>query len=1640
MHGYAPSQPRAPRVPPRHTLLLATFLAGLFLGALSTGTARAEAPELDRASKARPTAGQSAAWAAAREQAARIAPADVRSLDERRGVPSFLRVQAATPVSPTLVSPTAETAAREHLTRFAPWYRLGAADVKSATLRQVHDTGSGGVIATFTQSVDGIEVYGDAVKVLMDRQLGLLAISGNIPSAAEGKRVGARAFAHSATEALATALADFTGSAVGSSEFKPGPAAEGGYDTWSVAATRIEKSASAGAERTIRIKRVLFQLPGELVPAYVLELSRSDAAFAYVVSAVDGGILAKRSQLAQDTFQYRVYADGTSLHAPFDGAQGNGMTPHPTGLPDLSMPSGYATPSLIGLSRGPISSNDPWLPSGATVTTGNNVDAYADLAEPDGFSAGDVRATTTGANAFDRTYNPAIAPDANATQRMAAITNLFYVNNWLHDWFYDAGFNEAAGNAQSSNFGRGGVQGDPILAEAMDYSGFDNANMAVPADGGSPRMQMYLWHEADLAQCTVVSPAGIAGAKPAVRSLTTSNSFTVTGSIARPVSGTFGTAGSASVAMGTGLEWVHVADLNNDGIPDLASADYSSNDVAVRLGLGGGAFAGVTTYATGNGPFTVMTGDFNNDGRLDLVSANNAAGNMSVRLGTGSGLFGARTDFVTGAAASVAQVGRLNADGNDDIAVANYGSNTVSVFLGNGSGGFAARADFPAGANPNWVAIADVNGDGKRDLVTANAGGNSISVLLGNGSGGFGAKTDFAVGAQPLTLSIADLNGDAKLDVAVANYGSNSVGVLLGNGAGGFGAMTSYAVPASPVTVITNDVTGDGIADVEVCCDVVNKVAVLANNGAGVLGAPVSYTVGTTPYGVAAADVTGDGNVDLVSANFTTNDVTVLSGLVTMPAALCPPYTSSLTGRIALISSNNTCRYDSSIVAAQARGASAALVRYRFSAPASLGATIPGVTIPVIAIGLEDGLAIEDALKAGTPVTVTLNAAQSVLRDASVDNQIVAHEWGHYLSMRLVGANAEGLWNQQGGGMGEGWSDFVALLMSVRPEDAAVASNSGWAGAWTAGSYIAQSSVAASNAYYFGIRRYPYTTDMTKQPLRLSHIAVSAAMPPEVPRLTDYDWVSNNEVHKVGEVWCAMLWECYAALLRDSGRLTFTQARDRMRNYLVASLMMTPSTPTLVDARDALLMVAHANDPKDYQLFGAAFAKRGLGLDAVVPDRYSYELEGAYDGYAWGGDLTIAAVTLSDSLHSCDLDGYLDAGETGRVTVTVVGSAFGVGLTETKALVTSSNPALTFDNGGLITFPPIPPGQVVQASLLVHCAAGAGSQRQDVHVTATDPMFLDPAPHTFDAAFWGNADETTARVDSVEVRVPNWTPLQGGSGTPTWAWGVGVTSVNPLNHSFFVPDRDELQEQLLVSPPITVGSGAFTVTFRHAYQFEADMAGNYDGGVVEISQDAGATWTDVGASMTPAYPGTISSDWDNPMPGRAAFVGTSASYPALSTATLAFGTAYAGKSVRIRFRFASDGSFGSVGWFVDDITVSGVTNFPFRALVADGSPCAPLAVGDDVPAEISFAVAGANPARGDARVRFALPRATHVKIGVYDLSGRRVATLVDGEYGAGAYDATWHRGGEGGAGAGVYFARMEAGGQVLKQRMVVLER
>ena len=80
-----------------------------------------------------------------------------------------------------------------------------------------------------------------------------------------------------------------------------------------------------------------------------------------------------------------------------------------------------------------------------------------------------VFARTNGERTFDYTYDVNAEPMSSATQWQAAVVNLFYVVNWMHDWYYDAGFNEPAGNAQTDNYGRGGLANDSMRALAQEF-------------------------------------------------------------------------------------------------------------------------------------------------------------------------------------------------------------------------------------------------------------------------------------------------------------------------------------------------------------------------------------------------------------------------------------------------------------------------------------------------------------------------------------------------------------------------------------------------------------------------------------------------------------------------------------------------------------------------------------------------------------------------------------------------------------------------------------------------------------------------------------------------------------------------------------------------------------------------------------------------------------------------------------------------------------------------------------------------------------------------------------------------------------------------------------------------------------------
>ncbi|MCB0651417.1 MAG: T9SS-dependent M36 family metallopeptidase [Saprospiraceae bacterium] len=174
---------------------------------------------------------------------------------------------------------------------------------------------------------------------------------------------------------------------------------------------------------------------------------------------------------------------------------------------------GHGDRSIVTNPADPIASPLGWhdtdgIPGAEfTTTRGNNVFAYEDTGDNDdpalGFSPDGGPMLE-----FNFDYNNADDP---LNYQPAAITNLFYMNNMMHDIWYHYGFDEASGNFQLSNYGHEGNGGDYVQAEAQDGSGTNNANFGTPPDGQNPRMQMYLWYGGLGDFLVINSPAGIAG-------------------------------------------------------------------------------------------------------------------------------------------------------------------------------------------------------------------------------------------------------------------------------------------------------------------------------------------------------------------------------------------------------------------------------------------------------------------------------------------------------------------------------------------------------------------------------------------------------------------------------------------------------------------------------------------------------------------------------------------------------------------------------------------------------------------------------------------------------------------------------------------------------------------------------------------------------------------------------------------------------------------------------------------------------------------------------------------------------------------------------------------------------------------------
>lgn len=355
------------------------------------------------------------------------------------------------------------TAAWAWVSEFAPTRGIGAEGVASLTERRRVPLRNGGGVITFRGVADGAPVLESDVSVLFDGGLHPVAWS-------VGPGFGPALGTHGRGEVRLSA----------SEAARRGVGARGPL----TAATDGWQATTDGA----RVRRVWWPEAARLRAAWEVE-GRTEAA---VVAADDGEVL-RRRDLVDDAFTYRVWADTSGNDTPADNPWED-LTPHPTGSPDGV--EGVDTEASLVTIDGLDALGDPWLASDATTTSGNNADVWSDRDGDDVFDGDDVRGELSAATTFDHAYDFTVDATADDEQTQAAIVQAFYVTNWLHDWYYDAGFTETAANGQLSNYGRGGSEGDPLHIEvqsAYTVGARDNANMSTPEDGAPPVMHIYVW-------------------------------------------------------------------------------------------------------------------------------------------------------------------------------------------------------------------------------------------------------------------------------------------------------------------------------------------------------------------------------------------------------------------------------------------------------------------------------------------------------------------------------------------------------------------------------------------------------------------------------------------------------------------------------------------------------------------------------------------------------------------------------------------------------------------------------------------------------------------------------------------------------------------------------------------------------------------------------------------------------------------------------------------------------------------------------------------------------------------------------------------------------------------------------------------
>lgn len=482
-------------------------------------------------------------------------------------------------------------------------------------------------------------------------------------------------------------------------------------------------------------------------------------------------------------------------------------------------------------------------------------------------------------------------------------------------------------------------------------------------------------------------------------------------------------------------------------------------------------------------------------------------------------------------------------------------------------------------------------------------------------------------------------------------------------------------------------------------------------------------------------------------------------------------------------------------------------------------------------------------------------------RDGDFDNLVIAHEFGHGISKRLVGGpNTTGCLDNQEQ-MGEGWSDFFGLVMTMEPGDTPEKPR-------TVGTYLDQQPANGP-----GFRHYPYSTNMTVNPITYDTLYASRF----------------SSAHGVGTIWCTMLWDLNWALIDqygwDADLYNGTGGNNMAMHLVTLGLKLLPCGPGFVDGRDAILaadrvLYSGANEC----LIWNAFAKRGLGFSASQGSSAN-RLDGS-EAYDFPPSCAVLLQKTVDKQTA-------SPGE--EITYTIYATnklPFDENNIDLKDFLpqdleyVSSSPTATV-SGQVVTWPTF------------GLTAGGNTS---FTLTAKVKESTTPADLNF--------------LDDLESGTANW--IVTTSETATWNYQSAQS--NSSSHAYFCPGAGVSSNPILTLIRPSGISDSSELIFHHSFDIEISNAGAfaYDGGVVEISTDFGETWEDLGDKITQNgynFPHLAAGAQDSVFSGQSGgWIETKVDL-----------SSYADEQVLIRFQMKYDVSEFEEGWYIDDVRITNQT-------------------------------------------------------------------------------------------------------------------